>query len=119
MAKILGLGALFMYASLGVASGVGDIQQQSDRGSLTLARSAVMEAAGHGGTIQATSSTGRPVAPHQMSPEEKERRQDECVTLHDACYDRCTKAHKTAKKQEPCYRECAEKLADCMARIPD
>ena len=110
---ILGLGALVLYGSLGFASGVGDIQPQSNRGS------AVIGAAGHDGTTQATSSTGRPIVPHQMSPDEKQRRQDECVTLHDACYDRCTKAHKTAKKQEPCYRECANKLAECMAKIPD
>jgi len=96
MAKwVLGIGALFLYGSLGVASVFASVPTESTR------------------------SSRLPVAPKEMSQEEKQRRQDECVTEHDYCYDWCTKSRRTKRDQALCYEDCAKKLARCMEKIPD
>ncbi len=60
---------------------------------------------------------GQTIASLEMSPEEKQRRQDECVTLSEACEDWCWKSNKDGSELRACREECSRKLADCMARI--
>jgi hypothetical protein len=60
---------------------------------------------------------GQTVAPLEMSPEEKQRRQDECVTLCEACEDRCWKSNKSGSELRACLEECSRNRADCMAKI--
>ncbi|MRG95363.1 hypothetical protein [Polyangium spumosum] len=102
MAKlILGLGALFLYSSLGIASSTIDVQQAS----LTTTDAGTNEPGLCGSdTIQT----------NRISEEERERRVQECETLFEACRDWCTRGKLGAR----CYAECSRKLADCMKKIP-
>jgi len=61
---------------------------------------------------------GQTVAPLEMSPEEKQRRQDECVTLWEACEDRCWKSNLKGEEFRACREGCSRSLGDCMAKIP-
>jgi hypothetical protein len=57
-----------------------------------------------------------------MSDEEKERRREVCRKAHDQCYDQCTSyyANKNNRnKLKPCYKRCADDIADCMKAIPN
>ncbi|MRG96304.1 hypothetical protein [Polyangium spumosum] len=118
-----GLGALVLYGSLGVASGVGDMQQEPPPMSLTAATAAPTEAKleGNAAVQTAAGSTGRrPVVPQEMSDEEKERRREECARLYEHCYDWCGKAHKRGSEALwRCNRECSDKNAECMKKIPN
>jgi hypothetical protein len=60
---------------------------------------------------------GQTIAPLEMSPEEKQRRQDECVTLWEHCEDWCWKSNKNGEDLRSCLEACKRKLADCMARL--
>jgi len=111
---VLGLGALFLYASLGISSGLASTP------GLTPKPDAVRMSHESGRpTIGAAGKVRPPAAPSEMSEEEKQRRKDVCVTEHDFCYDWCTKSKRKSRDQALCYEDCARKLADCMAKIPD
>lgn len=106
MAKlILGVGALFLYGSLGVASGVGDLHPEPSHRSLTILELDTKEPGFHDGDAIQT---------NRISEEERERRVQECETLFEACRDWCTRGKLGAR----CYAECSRKLADCMKKIP-
>lgn len=106
MAKlVLGLGALFLYGSLGVASGVGNIRPESPGSSLTSTGTDPKKTVDRGDTAVPTGG---------ISEEERERRVQECETLFEACRDWCTRG----KLGRKCYAECSTKLADCMKKIP-
>lgn len=96
----MGLGALFLYGSLGVASGVGGVQEPLTPTEANTREPGLCE----GGVVQ----TGG------ISEEERERRVQECETLFEACRDWCTRG----KLGAGCYAECSRKLADCMKKIP-
>ncbi|TKD02420.1 hypothetical protein [Polyangium fumosum] len=82
MAKlILGLGALVLYGSLGMASGVGDVRLASPDSSLTSRGADPREPELHEGAAVPTGG---------ISEEERERRVQECETLFEACRDWCT-----------------------------
>ncbi|MDC0741248.1 hypothetical protein [Polyangium mundeleinium] len=123
MKLLAGLGALFLYGSLGVASGVGDIQQEPPPPmSLTTMGAAPTGVVPEGGAaVQAAGSTGRrPVMLQEMSDEEKERRREECATLYEHCYDWCGKAHKRGSAAlRRCNQECSDKNTECMKKIPN
>jgi hypothetical protein len=117
MAKvILGLGALFLYGSLGMASGVGEIRTEETRPSLTLAGTGAREVESEGGaTVEtAAGSTGQPIVGQRISEEERERRVQECERLYEACYDWCSRS----KGGPKCYTECSKKNTECMGKIP-
>ena len=61
---------------------------------------------------------GQTVDRLEMSEEEKRRRQDECVTLLEACEDRCWKSNKDGAELRACFADCKRDLADCMGKIP-
>jgi len=106
MAKlILGLGALVLYGSLGVASGVGDVRPESPASSLTSMGADPREPELSGDAVIRTGG---------ISEEERERRVQECETLFEACRDWCTRG----KLGRQCYAECSQKLGDCMKKIP-
>ncbi len=71
----------------------------------------------HDGAEFAENVNGQTVERLEMSKEEKERRQDECVTLCEACEDRCWKSNKDGSELRACREECSRGRADCMARI--
>ncbi len=71
----------------------------------------------HHGAEFAENVKGQTVERLEMSKEEKERRQDECVTLHEACQDRCWKSNKSGSELRACLENCRDNLGDCMARI--
>ncbi|MRG94091.1 hypothetical protein [Polyangium spumosum] len=113
MAKLLlGLGALFLYGSLGVASGIGDVRPEAQRPTLT-------SAANDTTNLGSREGTASPIPMGGISEDERERRVRECETLHDHCYDWCTRSNlKDRKKLRLCYEDCADKLQDCMKKIP-
>ncbi len=69
------------------------------------------------GVEVAANVDGQAVERLEMSEEERIRRQDECVTLCEACEDRCWKSNKDGSELRACLEECRRKRADCMARI--
>lgn len=72
----------------------------------------------HDGAEFAENIKGQTVERLEMSKEEKERRQDECVTLHEACEDWCWKSNKSGSELRACREDCSRKLGECMAKIP-
>ncbi len=57
-----------------------------------------------------------------MSPEEKERRREECARVHEACFDWCIKT--TPRSQDKgrrgeCIQDCSDKNTECMKKIPN
>ncbi|MDI1433225.1 hypothetical protein [Polyangium sorediatum] len=106
MAKlILGLGALVLYGSFGMASGVADVRPESPASSLTSTEADPREPEIREGAAVRTGG---------ISEEERERRVQECETLFEACRDWCTRG----KLGRQCYAECSAKLGDCMKKIP-
>jgi hypothetical protein len=105
MAKVLfGVGAFAICCSLGAVAVGSGIQQEPDRMSLNVTADVQTEAI----TLQ------------QMSPEEKERRREECATLYTACYDWCGKSTKpNTSTRDKCREECSKKNTECMKKIPN
>ena len=99
----MGLGIVLFCSMFGAAPAAGTIPDEPTRPQ-----------------IHARPTNPKPVAPHEMSDEEKERRREVCNREFEYCYDWCSKTNKTAKQQRFCYEEkCVPKLADCMKQIPD
>ena len=103
--KLLGICGFLLFGTFGMLSGVAAGQHDE--------RSASIQ----GGAFQAD------VARLQdMSPEEKERRREECATAYDACFDWCIKT--TPRPQEAgrrgqCIQDCSDKNTECMKKIPN
>jgi|GEM_PF-6932491 len=56
----------------------------------------------------------------EMSPEEKDRRRDECARMFDYCHDWCMKTNKNRRDQRRCVeQDCVPKLEECMKKIPN
>jgi trehalose-6-phosphate synthase len=53
----------------------------------------------------------------EMSEEEKQRRQDECVTVWEACEDWCKSTNKNPTDLWHCKDKCKKNLSDCMGKI--
>lgn len=84
----------------------------------TFAASSGAFASTYDGAEFAENANGQTVERLEMSKEEKERRQDECVTLHEACDDRCWKSNLKGEEFRACREECSRKLGECMGKIP-
>jgi len=117
MVKVMmGLGAAFLYGSLGAAMGIAEPQVNAPPAALT-----VIELYGNHASegIQAASagSGRRPVAPGEMSEEEMERRREVCAREYTFCYDWCSESRRTKDAQRRCYIECSKKNTECMEKI--
>ena len=67
------------------------------------------------GTEFAENVDGQTVKPLGISEEERTRREEVCYTAYLACCDWC----KRTLGGSPCYSQCSEKHATCLAQIPD
>lgn len=102
--KLLGCCAFLLFATFGMLSGVAQ--------------------AHHDEPIASSETIGLQVdvVPLQdMSPEEKERRREECQRMYDYCMEACDKRYprpNQAAEKGRCQQECTDKIAECMKKIP-
>ena len=114
MAKLIaGLGALFVYGSLGAAS-VGT-EPTASSASLAAAGDARAESA-HVAAERGTEDPWAAAPMGGMSKDEIERRQNACVRDWESDMDWCARTTK-GREYIVCKKRAANRLADCMARI--
>jgi hypothetical protein len=99
--SLLGIAALLLSCSLGIAASAEPTQQETQRPALTFADSSTRE------------DTATPLG-EGISEEERERRVQECETLYEHCYDWCSRS----KGGPACYNDCSKKNTECMGKIP-
>jgi len=113
---MMGLGAAFLYGSLGAAMGIAEPQVNAPLTALTtidLNGNTAIEG------IQAASagSDRRPLAPGEMSEKEKERRREMCVREYRFCYHWCTESEETFGAEQRCFNKCSKKNTECIKKI--
>lgn len=99
--KLLGICGFLLFGTFGMLSGIAQVRHDEP------------SASSQGGALQADV-----VRLQDMSPEEKERRREECNTVFEACWDWCGKSNpKDEVARWKCRDECKKKLAACMKKI--
>lgn len=110
---VSGLGALWVYGCLGVASVGGQPLNASELPvGEAYGRAAVEEVA----ALQAVADTTVAAPMGEMSKEEKHRRQDACVRDWESDMDWCKRSTK-GERFRICKERASSRLANCMARI--
>jgi len=101
--KILGVCGFLLFGTFGMLSGVAQIHDdEPDASSETIA-------------LQ-----GNGLQRQEMSPEEKERRREECVRMYEYCFDACGKRYpkpNQTSERGKCRQECSAKNTECMKKI--
>ncbi len=102
--KILGFGAFLLFATFGMLSGVAQAHHDESN---ALSETITLQSDG--------------LQRQEMSPEEKERRREECVRMYDYCMEACDKRYprpNQASERGRCHQECSDKNTECMKKIP-
>lgn len=96
--KLLGICGFLLFGTFGMLSGVAQVAPTETIG------------------LQ-----GDGLQRQDMSPEEKERRREECVRMYDYCMEACDKRY-PRPNQSPergrCHQECSDKNTECLKKIP-
>ncbi|MBK9262648.1 MAG: hypothetical protein IPM54_22940 [Polyangiaceae bacterium] len=95
--KLLGICGFLLFGTFGMLSGIAQVRHDEP------------SASSQGGALQADV-----VRLQDMSPEEKERRRQECDTMEAYCRDWCGRS----KQGQKCYDDCWRKYVECLKKIP-
>jgi len=99
--KLLGVCGFLLFGTFGMLSGVAQAHHDEQ-----------------GAPTETITLQGDGLQRQEMSDEERERRQEECNTVFEACWDWCGKSNPDNQGlRGQCREECKRKLTECMKKI--